>query len=89
MYLLDRLLVAGVIEARGCERFDKIATALKEGELKDFYRRFTRAEAQHTSLFLQLAKTYFPTGTVEDRYHQLLDREAEILPKLPLRPVLH
>ncbi|MEE9264424.1 MAG: tRNA-(ms[2]io[6]A)-hydroxylase [Vicinamibacteria bacterium] len=89
VYLLDRLLVAGVIEARGCERFDKIATALKEGELKDFYRRFTRAEAQHTSLFLQLAKTYFPTATVEDRYHQLLDREAEILPKLPLRPVLH
>ena len=88
-YFLDRLLVAGVVEGRGCERFDKIATALGEGELKEFYRRLTRAEAQHTSLFLRLAKTYFPAATVEARSDQLLDREAEILAELPLRPVLH
>lgn len=88
-YFLDRLLIAGVVEARGCERFDKIATALDEGELKDFYRRITQAEAQHTGLFLRLAKTYFPAASVESRTDQLLDIEAKILTELPLRPVLH
>ena len=29
-YFLDRLLVGGVVEARGCERFGLIATALEE-----------------------------------------------------------
>ena len=88
-YFLDRLLIAGVVEARGCERFDMIATALGEGELKNFYRRITQAEAQHTGLFLRLAKTYFPAATVEARIDQLLDREAVIVAELPLRPVLH
>ena len=68
--------VAGVIEARGCERFEKIATALEEGELKDFYRRISQAEAQHTGLFLRLANNYFPAETVEGRCCQLLDIEA-------------
>ena len=38
LYLLDRLLTAGVIEARGAERFGLIANALPESELKTFYR---------------------------------------------------
>ena len=34
--LLDRLLVAGVVEARGCERFGMVGRALPAGELKTF-----------------------------------------------------
>ncbi|MCP3985833.1 MAG: tRNA-(ms[2]io[6]A)-hydroxylase [bacterium] len=88
-YFLDRLLLAGIIEARGCERFGKIAAALEAGELKEFYRRITRDEAQHVSLFLRLAETYFPAAAVQERHGQLLDREGQILQDLPLRPVVH
>src|SRR6185503_4251396 len=49
VYLLDRLLVAGVIEARGCERFHLLAAAL-EPDLATFYADFARSEARHAGL---------------------------------------
>ena len=62
-YFLDRLLVAGVVEARGCERFGLLGEALPPGELKDFYQDIARSEARHHGLFLRLARTYFPGRT--------------------------
>src|SRR5262249_36510690 len=37
-YFLDRLLICGIVEARGCERFGALAAALEAGPWKDFYR---------------------------------------------------
>ncbi len=88
-YLMDRLLVAGVVEARGCERFGMIADALPAGRLKDFYHTLGRSEAQHHQLFLGLAHRYFQTTEVTARLDSLLDAEAEIVSQLPLRPALH
>lgn len=88
-YFLDRLLVAGIVEARGCERFGRVAEALSRGALKDFYREITRSESRHHMLFDRLARNYFDPGVVEMRKNELLDREAEILLALPLRPVVH
>ncbi len=88
-YFLDRLLIAGIVEARGCERFGMIADALGSGELKELYISITRSEARHRELFHKLAETYFDRLEVEQREDTLLDREAEILAGLPLRPGLH
>lgn len=88
-YFMDRLLVAGIVEARGCERFGLVAAALPEGPLKALYDDFTRSEARHHALFGRLARTYFDDAAVEARVAQLLDREAEIVAELPLRPALH
>ena len=88
-YLMDRLLVAGVVEARGCERFGMIADALPAGPLKDFYRALARSEAQHHRLFLGLAERYFPSTDVAARLDSLLEAEAEIVSQLPLRSALH
>lgn len=88
-YFLDRLLVAGVVEARGCERFGLVAEALEPGPLKELYRSLTRSEAQHHGLFLRMARTYFEPELVDRRHAELLDREAEIVAALPLRPVVH
>jgi len=88
VYLLDRLLVAGVIEARGCERFQLLAAAL-EPDMAAFYADFARSEARHAGLFVQLAKVYFREGDVATRLHELYAAEAEIIQALPLRPALH
>lgn len=88
-YFLDRLLVAGIVEARGCERFGCIADALPDGALKDFYRGITRSESRHHVLFDHLARNYFDATEVDARKAELLDREAEILQTLPARPVVH
>ena len=89
VYLLDRLLTAGVIEARGAERFGLVAEALPEGDLKNFYRSITRSECRHFELFLDLAREYFSAKVIESRWQALLDAEGEIIRDLPLRAALH
>ena len=89
VYLLDRLLTAGVIEARGAERFGLVAEALPDGDLKNFYRSITRSECRHFELFLDLAREYFPADVIESRWQALLDTEGEIIRDLPLRAALH
>lgn len=87
--LLDRLVLGGVVEARGCERFGLVAEGLPEGELKDFYRELTRSEARHVGLFHRLARELFGAAQVEARVAELLPLEAELVRKLELRPALH
>lgn len=87
--LLDRLLVAAVVEARGCERFGLVAQALPDGELRALYQELTRSEARHHGLFVRLARECAPNEVVEERLAMLLDAEAEIVAALPLRPALH
>lgn len=89
VYLLDRLLIAGLIEARGAERFAIIADALEAGGLKDFYRSIARSEERHYTLFLELAARYFDADTIEQRWQELLYIEAELIPTLPIRAALH
>jgi len=89
VYLLDRLLTAGVIEARGAERFGLVAEALPEGDLKNFYRSITRSECRHFELFLDLAREYFPADIIESRWQALLETEGQIIRDLPLRAALH
>ena len=88
-YFLDRLLVAGILEARGCERFGLIASALPPGPLKIFYGDITRSEARHQDLYVSFALLYFDPPAVETRLDELLEAEARIVAELPARPALH
>lgn len=88
-YFLDRLLVAGIIEARGLERFTKIALALPHGSLQGFYQAIAHSEARHANLFLNLAKQYCPSTALHSRLDELLATEAKILNQLPDRAMLH
>ncbi len=89
IYLLDRLLIAGVIEARGAERFGLIADALEAGPLKKFYQSIARSEERHYQLFLELAAIYLPQDMIDQRWQELLEIEAEIVRQLPIRAALH
>jgi tRNA-(ms[2]io[6]A)-hydroxylase len=88
-YLLDRLLVFGVVEARGCERFQLIHEALPAGPLKSFYGDLYRAEARHHGLFTGLAERYFGRDTMHDRLDAILDAEAALVASLPHRSAVH
>lgn len=88
-YFLDRLLVGGIIEARGCERFGLVGEALPAGKLQDFYRLIARSEDKHNTLFYDLALEYFDRDSVLARTDELLDIEAGIVEQLPLRAALH
>ena len=89
LYLLDRLLTGAVIEARGAERFALIAQELPSGDLKKFYQSLAHSEARHFELFLDLAREYFSTGVIEERWQALLAAESRCLQTLPIRAALH
>lgn len=88
-FLLDRLLVGGLIEARGAERFGIIAEGLADAKLKQFYQTITRSEQRHHLVFFDLAKTYFEPEIVTERCIELANIEAEICAGLALRAALH
>ncbi len=89
--LLDRLLVAGVVEARGCERLFMVADALalSDPALSGVYLDLARAESRHHGLFFRLARGLFPAELVERRGGELLDFEAELVAGLPHRAAVH
>lgn len=87
--LLDRLLVASVIETRGAERFRIIAEALEDPELKAFYRDLWATEARHGDVFKKMALNYFDEDEIEARNQEIIDAEAEIIANLEWRPSLH
>jgi tRNA-(ms[2]io[6]A)-hydroxylase len=88
-YFLDRLLVAGIAEARGCERFELIAGALTDVKLARFYSNLGQSEARHADLFVELANRYFDPEAVSARLDSLLIDEAKIVAALPLIAALH
>jgi len=88
-FLIDQLLVGGIIEARGAERFGLVAEALEAGDLKRFYRSITRSERNHKDLFVELAYRYAESAAVDGRLRELVAAEAEIVRALPIRAALH
>ncbi len=92
-YFLDRLLIGGIAEARGCERFGLIATALEksgaDSEFAAFYANLSESEARHRDLFVDLAELYFDKDTVGSRLSEWLDDEARIVSELPISAALH
>ena len=89
--LLDRLLVAGIVEARGCERLFMVADALQErsSPLAEPYLELARAEARHHGLFFRLARACFADEQIDERASVLLDYEAELVRTLPHRAAVH
>lgn len=90
-HFMDMLLVSGLIEARSCERFELMASALetRDTELATFYDQLARVEARHNILFVRLAHGYLPGGQVDARLDELLDLEAAIVNSLPVTGLVH
>jgi tRNA 2-(methylsulfanyl)-N6-isopentenyladenosine37 hydroxylase len=87
--LLDRLLVAALIEGRSCERFRLLSEHLPDAALRGFYRELMASEARHFTLFTTLAATCFGHDSSRARLAVLATREAEIVRQLPLGPQVH
>jgi tRNA-(ms[2]io[6]A)-hydroxylase len=89
--LLDHLLVAGLIEARSCERFGLLGRALAgvDDPLAAFYQGLGAAEARHHGEYVDLARGLFPEAAVRVRLGELARREAEALGAGSPAPRLH
>ena len=86
---VDRLLVAGLIEARSCERFAALADHVCDAELRDFYRSLFESEARHHATYVRLACGFAPEAEVRDRLHRLAAEEAAIIAEGDPVPRMH
>ena len=88
---LDRLLISGIVENRGAERFRLVSEYMagRDEDMRVFYRDLWATEAKHANLFVDLALEYFDRDEVYARLEELTRKEADIVRELPWRASLH
>jgi tRNA-(ms[2]io[6]A)-hydroxylase len=86
---VDRLLIAGLIEARSCERFSLLANHVQDSELTSFYSSLFESEARHHSTYVRLAKQFADADIVKQRLHDLSAAEASIIAQGNPLPRMH
>ena len=77
--LVQRLLVAALIEARSCERFKVFSENMEDLELSKFYKKLMISEANHYTTFLTLARSYQERAIVDEKWNALLAFEATMM----------
>jgi tRNA-(ms[2]io[6]A)-hydroxylase len=86
---VDRLLVAGLIEARSCERFHALAEHVRDPELAEFYGSLFESEARHHTTYTRLATHFASEPEVFARLDELAALEAEIIGEGEELPRMH
>ena len=86
---VDRLLIAGLIEARSCERFMLLRDHLDDQELTDFYASLYESEARHHATYVRLARQYASDEFVDTRLEELAAAEAVIIEEGCELPRMH
>jgi len=87
--LVNRLLVAGLIEARSCERFRLLSEELEDPKLRKFYRKLMISEASHYTMFLKFARKYGENIDVDKKWQELLAFEANVMSELSVSESIH
>ena len=86
---VDRLLVAGLIEARSCERFGLLRDRLPDAELAAFFGGLFESEARHHGTYVRLARQFAPEAEVRARLEELAVEEARIIAEGDDVPRMH
>ncbi len=87
--LIQRLLIAALIEARSCERFKVFSENLDDKELSDFYKDLMISEANHYTQFLGFARQYQDRKIVDKKWEDLLAYEAEFMKNRGNKATVH
>lgn len=87
--IVDRLLVAALIEARSCERFLVLAQVAEDAQLARLYDGLYASENGHYRTFLELAEQALPAGEVASRWRTMLEAEADVLVRQAPGPRMH
>lgn len=86
---VDRLLVAGLIEARSCERFALLRDHVGDAELRAFWGGLFESEARHHATYVRLAKEFQDEAEVVARLKELAAAEAAIVAEGESKPRMH
>lgn len=89
-HLVNTLLMAGMIEARSCERFRVLSENIADQDLSEFYADLMRSEAMHYTMFLKFARKYGEgICKVDEIWSEFLDFEAEVMKNYGTKEFIH
>lgn len=87
--MLDKLIVAAMIEARSCERFQILSQRVDDPALAQFYAELYVDEARHHTLYTSMARAYYDEAQVQEALRVWGEREVEALKAGKGQPRLH
>ncbi len=87
--LVDRLLLAAMIEARSCERFKMLSERIDDEDLQVFYHDLMISEAQHYTTFIGFARQYGGRVDVDARWQAFLAHEAHVIQQYGKKETMH
>lgn len=81
--LLDTLIVSAIVEARSCERFERLSEVV-DPELAEFYRSLTKSEARHFETYLSFASELATSQGIgqevlDQRTSYFLEKDAKLI----------
>lgn len=88
--VIDHLICAALIEGRSCEKFQRLAGALRERdpELAAFYAGLVESEGNHYATYLLMARSLDPEET-DRRLDDFLEVDARWVREPHGLPILH
>ncbi|MCO4761189.1 MAG: tRNA-(ms[2]io[6]A)-hydroxylase [Myxococcales bacterium] len=87
--LIDKLLVAALIEARSCERFKLLSQHHPDPELRQIFGDLLASEARHHADFVRLAELQADRGEIHDRLRHLAEVEVRAIERAKPLPRIH
>lgn len=87
--VLDRLVIAHLIEARSLERFHLLAHHASDPDLRELFAELLPSEAAHQGMYAKFARKLFDRATADARIAALRAIEAEVMLGLAPGPTVH
>ena len=88
--VIDHLTVLALIEGRSCEKFQILATGVRDLDppLADFYASLVESEGNHYATYLLMAR-HIDEEAAARRLDHFLDLDAQLIREPNPRPMLH
>lgn len=87
--VLDRLVIAHLIEARSLERFHLLSCHASDARLRELFAELLPSEAAHQGMYAKFARELFGRADADARIAELRALEASVIRGLPPGPTVH
>ena len=87
--VLDRLVIAHLIEARSLERFYLLSRHASDARLRELFAELLPSEAAHQGMYAKFACELFGRDAAETRIAELRALEGEVMGALPPGSTVH
>jgi|GEM_PF-3021951 len=87
--LLDKFIIASLMELRAAERYDQLINKLESKTIQSLLSQISVRKKMHSEKYLQLAAKYFKTNEIKKRVKYFLQAEHNVMRSMAPRISLY